>query len=202
MITFSNTTRKKAQCIENGLVSYRPIRAHCISVVVTNLGLYKMFRFHISFKASGIFILLLSLMIINTHAHAFQAKQGDAFERANEKGVTVWRGVGTKRINQKRNSQNNSLPALLGGEPLPAKAKTKTKTSPRSRTSKSGTAKVRVIGHFSGYGERIPFVQGFYSGYPRSKNSRSFVQGFYSGQKSNSKRRFPLERPDGRRRFR
>ena len=116
----------------------------------------------------------------------------NGFKSAKENGVTVWRARAVPKP--------VVIPALEGA---PQKVVTKTIVERVVvKEPRFTPAKVRVVGHYSGYGKRIPFVQGFYSGYPRSKNSRSYVQGFYSGYKRNQRRRFPTERPDGYRRFR
>ncbi len=130
-------------------------------------------------------------LLMTELAHGFDG-QGDAFQRKHENGVTVWRA--------KAAPTPKKFPALLGNEPVFIEEEIIIEKEvivvPRYRP-----AKVRVIGHYSGYGKRIPYVQGFYSGYPRSQSSRNYVQGFYSGYKTNKKRRFPSERPDGRRRY-
>jgi len=140
----------------------------------------------VSFSLAVILSMSLS---VSTAAYDGIDNNDSPFKVTTENGVKVWRAQAPKRIKR-------ITPALLGDEDINIVSEVNIEKEvlikPRSRP-----AKVRVIGHFSGYGKRIPFVQGFYSGYPRSKTSRSYRQGFYSGYRTNKKRRFPLERPNG-----
>ncbi len=119
----------------------------------------------------------------NPKAHAAEKGKNptlNAFDKKRENGVTVWRA-------------NMRAPAPI------VKAPSTTQKAAPATTIKPGTkirfkrsdirrrpstrSRIRVIGHFSGFGERAQVIQGFYSGY-----------------KNNAKRRFPQQRPDGRRR--
>ncbi len=117
-----------------------------------------------------------------------------AIVKTVEKGVSVWRPTIDKRPVPRTTK-------LLGGEPIPAPMVRKRIVTRKVVKPHIPPRKLRVSGFYSGFGERLPIVQGFYSGKPKGRRQK-YVQGFYSGFESSRKRRFPLERPDGYRRAR
>lgn len=137
--------------------------------------------------------ILSTMMLLPDHALA-DGMENDAFLKSVENGVAVWR-PNTKTAPPPSSSPN--VPDLLGAEPTATTptviVKTRRVVVPRFRP-----AKARVVGFYSGYGKRIPFVRGFYSG--NQRKSRSYVQGFYSGYKRSKRNKFPLERANGYRR--
>jgi len=142
---------------------------------------------------AGLVWLMMSPMIA---AHAYDGggvRHHNVLVKRVENGVNVWRPDYRK---------DADIPELLGGEPATRQESEIEKIVIRRplRRSVRKPAKIRVMGFYSGYGERIPFVRGFYSGNQRA--SRDYVQGFYSGVKRHHRNRFPLERPDGYRRVR
>jgi len=113
-----------------------------------------------------------------------------------ENGVSVWRPTISKRPAPAPKAKE-----LLGGEPVPAPVVRKRIVTRKIIKPRVPPRKLRVSGFYSGFGEQLPIVQGFYSGKPQGRRQK-FVQGFYSGYESSRKRRFPLERPNGYRRAR
>jgi len=127
-------------------------------------------------------------LALSNQAIAFdgeQDKHQSTITKITVNGVNIWRPA----ANPKRD-----IPDLLGDEPVKKQRKI-VKKRIKKRVRSRPRSKARVIGFYSGYGNRIPFVHGFYSG--DNRKSRNYVQGFYSGLRKNKRNRFPTERPSG-----
>jgi len=132
-----------------------------------------------------------------TGGDAASYRPGATIKKSVEKGVTVWRPKA--RVPQPRprpaKTADGTIPDLAGGQTVVIQKITEVNIFQPNEDFAVG--KLRVSGFYSGRGRSTNPVRGFYSGKRRKRPST--VQGFYSGYRHSSRRRFPTERPNGRR---
>ena len=138
-------------------------------------------------------------------------RPGGQINKTVEKGVTVWRpkarpiaAVTAPRQNRKNTGMGAGTTTHTNAAPIPKLAGNEQIVIKQNITiqyfepnENFAVGKLRVSGFYSGRGRSTNPVRGFYSGKRRIRPSTT--QGFYSGYRRNYKRKFPSQRPNGRR---
>ncbi|MEL7200398.1 MAG: hypothetical protein AAGK25_02240 [Pseudomonadota bacterium] len=159
-------------------------------------------QWHARLLRNLVFLVAAALLVgplVTPHALAAGAvpELGKTVKKTTEKGVTVWRvmPVRAPTMTPRASDKSTAVPTLRGSENVRVEQVVEINVFVPNPDFAVG--KLRVSGFYSGRGQSTNPVRSFYSGKRRIRPSTR--QGFYSGYRRNKKRRFPSERPNGRR---